>query len=301
MCPSYNDITNIIRCMKSGGAPCSLDGLSVIIFKRCPILRTHLSKLITACREKKSFPSIWCRASISLVHKKGDCSDPSNFRPIALQPVVGKILSACIRNKLWCFLNSNDLIDTKTQKGFWPGIAGTTEHIEQMKFILKNQKSHNRSIYIILLDLKNAFGEVHHSLIRFALEQHHIPAETINLIMSQYSEFYVNVTSANSNIRTGSIPVRRGVLQGDTLSPLLFNLVFDSLMSTLNRPEVLCRGVLWGDGCTKSMWAQFADDAAILSDSAEETQLLLNLFQRWTSWADFFIRSDKCHSYAAAK
>jgi hypothetical protein len=90
-------------------------------------------------------------------------------------------------------------------------------------------------------------------------------------------------------------------LQGDTLSPLLFNLVFDSLMSTLNRPEVQRRGVLWGDGQTKSLWAQFADDAAIISDSFEEAQLLLNLFHRWTSWADLIIRPDKCHSYAACQ
>ena len=49
--------------------------------------------------------------------------------------------------------------------------------------------------YVILLDLKNAFVEVHHSLIRFALQQHHIPVETIDLIMSQYSGFFLNVTA----------------------------------------------------------------------------------------------------------
>jgi hypothetical protein len=97
------------------------------------------------------------------LHKKGDCSDPGNFRPIALQPVLGNFLNACIRNKLWSFLDSNNLINTKTQKGFWPGIAGTTEHVELMKYLLKNQKRLNRDIFVILLDLKNAFGEVPHS------------------------------------------------------------------------------------------------------------------------------------------
>ena len=95
--------------------------------------------------------------------------------------------------------------------------------------------------------------------------------------------------------------MRRGVLQGDTLSPLLFNIVFDSLMSTLNKPEVQRRGILWGDGRTKSLRAQFFDDCAVISDNADEVQLLLNLFQRWTSWADLIIRPDKCHSYGASK
>ena len=100
------------------------------------------------------------------------------------------------------------------------------------------------------MDLKNAFGEVHHSLIKFALEYHHVPTETINLIMNQYSDNFVTVCNSKAEISTGSIPVCRGVLQGDTLSPLLFNLVFDTLMSTLNRPEIQSRGVLWGDGVT---------------------------------------------------
>jgi len=41
-------------------------------------------------------------------------------------------------------------------------------------------------MYVVVLDLKSAFGEVHHSLVRIALEHHHVPAETIELIMSQY-------------------------------------------------------------------------------------------------------------------
>ena len=84
-----------------------------------------------------------------------------------------------------------------------------------MKYLLKNQKRHNRDIFIILLDLKNAFGEVHHSLIKFSLEQHHVQSEIISLIMSQYSDFLVNVTSSKSDLCTDPIRVRRGVLQGD--------------------------------------------------------------------------------------
>ena len=76
------------------------------------------------------------------------------------------------------------------QKGFWPGIDGVTEHTELLSYLLSHQKKFKRDIYVVLLDLKNAFGEVHHSLIRFSLEHHHIPAETIDLIMSQYTSFF---------------------------------------------------------------------------------------------------------------
>jgi len=72
-------------------------------------------------------------------------------------------------------------------------------------------------------------------------------------------------------------------------------------MSTISNPDIQSRGILWGDGFTKSLWAQFADDAAIISDNYSETQLLINIFQQWTAWADLTIRPDKSHAYAAAQ
>ena len=45
---------------------------------------------------------------------------------------------------------------------------------------------------------------------------------------------------------------------------------------------------------------QFADDAAIIADKLTDAQLRLDLFHRWTSWADLSIRPDKCFAYAAA-
>src|SRR5712675_2005339 len=201
--PTYKDITRIVSAMKGGSSPCPLDGISVIVFKRCPILRTYLASLFSACWSKKYFPKLWRRATGILIHKKGDTSDPQNFRPIALQPVIGKIFNSCIRNRLWDFLFSNHLIDTSMQKGFWPGINGVTEHTELLSYLLTHQKKQKRDMYVVLLDLRNAFGEVHHSLIRFSLQHHHVPADTINLIMSQYTGFYLNVSAGKSGLDSG--------------------------------------------------------------------------------------------------
>ena len=58
---------------------------------------------------------------------------------------------------------------------------------------------------------------------------------------------------------------------------------------------------MWGVGRTRSLWSQFADDAAIVNDSHKETQLVLSFFQRWTTWADLTIRPDKSFAYGAAQ
>jgi len=239
-----------MMCQTSYGTRNLVDGLSVIIFKKWPILRTHLTTLITACWEQRYFSQVWKRATVTLIHKKGDLSDPQNFRPIAFQPVLSKILNSCIRNKLWRFLTKTVAIDMRMQKGFWPIVDGVTEHVELLLYLLWLKKK-KRDIFVILLDLKHAFGELHHSLIQFALKQQHVPDDTIELILSQYNGFFLNITAKGSDLKSPPIHVQRGVLQGDTLSPLLFNIVFDSLMSTLVNPQLLSTtvcGVTWGDG-----------------------------------------------------
>ena len=85
--PTYQQISNVIRKMKSSGLPCPLDQLSIICFKRCPYLRTYLTELIRESWLSGIVPTEWKRACTILIHKKGNTNDPTNFRPITLQSV----------------------------------------------------------------------------------------------------------------------------------------------------------------------------------------------------------------------
>jgi len=166
---------------------------------------------------------------------------------------------------------------------------------------MRDAKRHNRSVVITLLDLKNAFGEIHHGLIRAALSYHHFPPELISLFNSIYDKFQVTV--AVNNVWTPAITVERGVLQGDPSSPLLFNLCFNILMKTLIKKEYnelgyRCEGTKGPRFCS---WLQYADDAAIVASDAKNTQALLNLFCAWCEWAGMELRLDKCCSFGMSK
>ena len=50
-----------------------------------------------------------------------------------------------------------------------------------------------RSLVITLLDLKNAFGEVHQNLTQEVLSCHHTPAKAKTLISSLYTAFHTSV------------------------------------------------------------------------------------------------------------
>ena len=83
---------------------------------------------------------------------------------------------------MYRFLNKNNYIENSIQKGFVPGMTGTFEHTAHLAQTIKQAKLKQRSIVVTLLDLKNAFGEVHHNIIPVVLEHHHVPEEIVNPI-----------------------------------------------------------------------------------------------------------------------
>ena len=159
------------------------------------------------------------KACTILVHKKGDTADPNNFRPIALESVPLKIFTSCLRNSLYQFPLVNNYIESKIQKGFTPKISGTLEHTSQMANVINKARIRQRSLIITLLDLRNAFGEVHHNLIFEVHKFHHIPCQVRNLIRNLYTDFHTSIIT--SQFSSPFLHVGRRVLQGDCLSPLL--------------------------------------------------------------------------------
>src|SRR6267154_2524639 len=129
-----------------------------------------------------------------------------------------------------------------------------------------------------------AFGEGHHNLIRSSLRYHHVPETFIQIFNIIYSDFGVTVSSQGQLI--DMILVRRGVLQGDPCSPLLFNLCFNSLMRLLESPGYKQMGFFWGKHQHQQLsWLQYADDALIMANSLSTAQSLVRLFETWCEWA----------------
>ena len=155
--PTYAEITKAIDKSKSKASPCPLDQISVIVLKRCPILRTILHKLTTECWNLGSIPTCWKRGLTILIYKKGDPTDPSNFRPITLQPILYKILASVVRNRLYSYLEENNYLDKNVQKGFWPTMDGVSEHTEMLTHLLKDAKRNQRSVNATLLDSEERF------------------------------------------------------------------------------------------------------------------------------------------------
>ena len=96
--PLYKEITKLIRKTKASGSPCLHEQISIIILKRCPILQTYIHKIITHCWTHRMFPRCWKYAFTIFIYKKKSNTEPPNFHPITLQPLLAKIYSSLIRN-----------------------------------------------------------------------------------------------------------------------------------------------------------------------------------------------------------
>ena len=62
-----------------------------------------------------------------------------------------------------------------------------------MASIIDKARTKQQSVVLTLIDLKNAFGEVHHNLIKEVLIHHYVPSNIQTLISSLYESFKTSI------------------------------------------------------------------------------------------------------------
>ena len=135
-------------------------------------------------------------------------------------------------------------------------------------------------------------------LLLSALDYHHIPDHIKSLVKSLYTDFKTSILT--NDFRTPFISVGRGVLQGDCLSPLLFNLCFNTFLQHIKSEKYRQFGFSL-KFLNPIHWLQFADDAAVISGQESENQHLINRFIIWCNWSNMIIRVDKCSTFGIRK
>ena len=73
--PTYPEITNIIRKMKSSGSANPLFKILIIAFKRSPYLLSYLTKFIEVIWRTNTIPPQWRKEVTILIHKKDSTDD----------------------------------------------------------------------------------------------------------------------------------------------------------------------------------------------------------------------------------
>ena len=112
------EIINIIRSLNVSKAY-GHDDISIRMLQICDsAIVKPLSIIFNNCITQSIFPDIWKKSNICPIHKKGDKQAISNYRPVSLLPICGKILERLIFNSFYKYVEENKLLSIH-QSGFW--------------------------------------------------------------------------------------------------------------------------------------------------------------------------------------
>ena len=105
-------------------------------------------------------PKDWKTANVTPLHKKGDRTLPSNYRPVSLTSQVGKVLESIIRKHIVEHLEENDILSDK-QHGFREGRLCLTNLLEIME-CWTEILDEDDNIDVAYFDFRKAFDLVSH-------------------------------------------------------------------------------------------------------------------------------------------
>ena len=255
-------------------------------WKDTPASSHLLSAVYNVCLINHRFPDSWKKSSTILIHKSGDESLPSNWRPISLQQTVYKIFTAVIARRLaeWCIVEKKI---SNSQKGFLP-MEGCVEHAFLMESIISDAKRRRKDLKILWLDLKNAFGAVSHDLLWLMMRRLGVPQEFTTICQEIFAGSTQRIRCAEGF--TGEIPVNVGIKQGCPLSPLLFNIALESLLPILSESA---EGYVMSSGVAIKQLA-YADDICVTSSSRAEMSSLLEVIREFSEWSGLPLNIRKC-------
>ncbi len=132
-------------------------------------------KILCSLWKDKKVPLQWRVGEAILIPKTEDLSNPTLFRNITKTNTSGKLNMGLLADKMLDYMTENNYIAKTVQKGIMKKTPGCLEHTQALMEELKDAKSHRRQIYVVWVDLMNAYGRVPHNLLLFALRHYTFP------------------------------------------------------------------------------------------------------------------------------
>jgi hypothetical protein len=222
------------RNKKSAPGP---DGISYSILHKLDGCHHTLATLFNKVLVMGSPAPSWGESVVKLIHKKCDTSDPTNFRMIALTGSIGKCFHLILAARITSYLTTNKFIENTIQKAFLPGINGCIEHNIVLDEIVKDARVNKRTRHVTFFDLEDAFGSVPHSIISETLKRNHLPPNIIRYFEECYNN--AKAVTETSSWRSEPYQFKRGVFQGDPLSPIIFLMAFNPIIADLKLEQGL--------------------------------------------------------------
>uniref|UniRef100_A0A7I4XT34 Reverse transcriptase domain-containing protein n=1 Tax=Haemonchus contortus TaxID=6289 RepID=A0A7I4XT34_HAECO len=258
-----SEIRHAITSMRNEAAP-GPDRIKAEHLKRLPpfIVKT-LARLFTRYLSQCKVPTSWKTSKTVLLYKKGDPDDIGNYRPICLLSVIYKLFTRVILNRIGRILDEGQPCE---QAGFRRGFS-TVDHIHTVTRLIEVSRQYKMPLCLTFLDLKKGFDTVETEAVIEALGNQGVPTQYVRMLHELYNNF---TTRISPFYREVIINVKRGVRQGDTISPKLFSAALENVMRHMEWESM---GVKVDGRYLHHL--RFADDIALITRNIEQAGQML--------------------------
>lgn len=238
----------------------------------------------------------WKHSLTRMIHKKGDTTVLSNFRPIGLNNTLYKLWTSCLTDILSQYCHTTGIL-SDCQSGFRPD-RSCLQQVLSLSTVIEDACRFDKDLLVAYIDFSNAFGSVDHGRLSHVLTELGVPQQMVRTVADLYTGSTTSLRLPPLGV-TEPIPIRRGTVQGDSLSPLLFLLYLEPLLQWL---QVGAARDGYKPGCVHReaheldhvCQAAYADDLALMSSSLEGMQRMLQKLELYGKWGKIFVNVQKC-------
>ena len=212
-----------------------IDRIPNFWLKKLEALHPHLADSFdNLVSNQAELPDWLTRGNTSLLPKSHETHLPNKYRPICCLNTTYKLLTGIIADAIYDHLDRGDYLE-KEQKGCIRSRFGTKDQLLVNKTILEDCKRRKRNLSMAWIDYKKAFDSVPHSWINRCLDLYKIDDSLRAFLASQMTRWETDITLTHNGgaIKVPNVKIKRGIFQGDSLSPLLFCLAIDPLSKLL--------------------------------------------------------------------
>ena len=244
--------------MKSNKSP-GLDGITTEFYQKFwPDLKNILVNVYNNSFDCGILPFSQRQSVLSLIFKKGDPLQLSNYRPISLLNNDLKILSHCLAQRLKKVLYK---IINSDQNGFIKN-RYIGFNLRQIQDVIDYCNQYSIEGAIVFIDFSKAFDSLEWDFMNHTLDHFGFKQNFINWVKTMYNDIYCSVT--NNGWLSERFKCTKGIRQGCPLSALLFVLSVEIMAIRLRKDKNIKGIQVKIDMKTHSLKiSQLADDTTL--------------------------------------
>lgn len=247
-----------------------------------------LVSLFNVCFSSGKYPDLWHKGLIVPILKDAgkDRLDPSNYRGITLACTTYKIYCGVLNSRLTWWAEKNNILFDE-QNGFRGG-RSCIDHITSLTNIIETRKHKKKDTFCLFVDFSKAYDRIDRNKLWTKLMGYGLEGHLLQAIMQIYSKVECCVKLGHMNSLSPWFEVNTGLKQGCLISPLLFSIYINDLVSTLNNVGL---GVSIGQ--RKLSCLLYADDLVVFGNTERDLQRLMSILQEWCNKWSITINTEK--------